>query len=103
MDEIAGGLALVNGRILTLDPRRPVVDALATAGGRVVATGGRAEVLRRCDRRARVIDLRGATVIPGLVDAHAHLDREGLKEIYPSIARCRSIADIQRLIRAQAA
>jgi predicted amidohydrolase YtcJ len=103
VDEIAGGLALVNGRILTLDPRRPVVAALAVSGGRVVATGGRAEVLRRRDRHARVIDLRGATVIPGLVDAHAHLDREGLKAIYPSLARCRSIADIQALIRAQAA
>lgn len=103
MDEIADGLALVNGRILTLDPRLPVVSALAAAGGRVVATGGRAEVLRRRDRQAPVIDLRGATVIPGLVDAHAHLDREGLKEIYPSLARCRSIADIQTLIRAQAA
>jgi hypothetical protein len=68
-----------------------------------VATGGRGEVERRRDRRARVIDLRGATVIPGLVDAHAHLDREGLKLIYPSLARCRSIADIQRLIRAHAA
>ena len=77
--------------------------ALAIAGGRVAATGGRGEVERRRDRRTRVIDLRGATVIPGLVDAHAHLDREGLKLIYPSLARCRSIADIQRLIRAHAA
>ncbi|HEY7206384.1 MAG TPA: amidohydrolase [Methylomirabilota bacterium] len=103
MDEIAGGLALVDGHILTLDPRRPVVAALAASGGRVVATGGRAEILRHRDRGTRVIDLHGATVIPGLVDAHAHLDREGLKEIYPSLARCRSIADIQALIRAQAA
>jgi predicted amidohydrolase YtcJ len=103
VDEIADGLVLVNGRILTLDPRRPVVDALAVAGGRVAATGGRREVERGRDRRTRVIDLRGATVIPGLVDAHAHLDREGLKLIYPSLARCRSIADIQRLIRAQVA
>jgi predicted amidohydrolase YtcJ len=50
-----------------------------------------------------VVDLRGATVVPGLVDAHAHLDREGLKLLYPSLARCRSIADIQSLIRALAA
>ena len=102
MDEITDGLVLVNGRILTLDPRRPIVAALAVAGGRVVATGTRGEVERRRDRHARVIDLRGATVIPGLVDAHAHLDREGLKLIYPSLARCRSIAEIQRLIRARA-
>ena len=73
--------------------------ALAVAGGRVVATGGRADVRRWRDRRTRVVDLRGATVVPGLVDAHAHLDREGLKTIYPSLARCRSIADIQALIR----
>ncbi|HTG12116.1 MAG TPA: amidohydrolase family protein, partial [Candidatus Eisenbacteria bacterium] len=103
MDEIADRLVLVNGRILTFDSRRPVVSALAVADGRITATGGRGEVERRRDRSARVIDLRGATVIPGLVDAHAHLDREGLKLIYPSLARCRSIADIQRLVRGLAA
>lgn len=103
MDEIADDLVLTNGRILTLDPQRPVVGALAVAGGLVTTTGTRAQVERRRPHPARVIDLRGATVIPGLVDAHAHLDREGLKLLYPSLARCRSIADIQRLIRTQAA
>ena len=103
MDEIAADLVFDNGHILTLDPRRPVVAALAVAGGRVLATGGRGDVRRWRDRRTKVLDLRGATVIPGLVDAHAHLDREGLKLIYPSLARCRSIADIQQLIRRLAA
>ena len=90
MDEIADGLVLVNGRILTLDPRRPVVTALAVAEGRITATGGRREVERRRDRRTRVIDLHGAPVVPGLVDTHAHLDREGLKLVHPSLARCLS-------------
>jgi predicted amidohydrolase YtcJ len=103
VDEIAADLVLDNGRILTLDPRRPVAAALAVAGGRVVATGGRGEARRWRDRHTLVIDLKGATVIPGLVDAHAHLDREGLKGIYPSLARCRSIADIQKVVRGQAA
>jgi len=80
-----------------------VVSALAIAGGRVVAAGSRADVRRWRDRRTRVVTLRGATVVPGLVDAHAHLDREGLKTIYPSLARCRSIADIQAVIRRAAA
>jgi predicted amidohydrolase YtcJ len=103
VDEIAADLVLANGRILTLDPRRSVVAALAIAGGRILATGARGDARRWRDRRTEVIDLRGATVIPGLVDAHAHLDREGLKRIHPSLARCRSIADIQRLLLGLAA
>ena len=103
MDEIAADLVLANGRILTLDPGRSVVAALAIAGGRILATGARGDARRWRDRRTEVIDLRGATVIPGLVDAHAHLDREGLKRIHPSLARCRSIADIQRLLLGLAA
>lgn len=69
----------------------------------MLAVGGDREVKRWRDRHTRVIGVRGAFVIPGLVDAHAHMDREGLKYLLPSLARCRSIADIQALIRAQAA
>jgi len=95
-------LVVVARRILTLDPARPAATALAVAGGRVAALGGRADVRRWRDRRTEVLEFPGATVIPGLVDAHAHLDREGLKLVYPSLARCRSIADIQRVIRERA-
>src|SRR5262245_12653999 len=92
-----------NGRILTFDARRPRATALAVAGGRIAAVGDRGDVKPWRGRRTEIVDLRGATVIPGLVDAHAHLDREGLKAQYPSLARCRSIGDIQRLVRRQAA
>ena len=102
MDEIAADLVLANGRILTFDPRRPRATALAVAGGRIAAVGDAGEVRRWRDRRTQVVDLRRATVIPGLVDAHAHLDREGLKSLYPSLARCRSIGDIQMVVRRQA-
>jgi hypothetical protein len=103
VDEIAADTVLHNGRILTLDPRRPRATALVVAGGRIAAVGGPADVRAWRDRRTRVIDLKGATVIPGLLDAHAHLDREGLKRLYPSLASCRSIADIQRRVRRLAA
>jgi predicted amidohydrolase YtcJ len=99
VDEIAADWIFDSGRVLTLDARRPEVRALAVAGGRVVATGTRADMKSWRDRRTRVVDLGGATVVPGLVDTHAHLDREGLKSIYPSLARCRSIADIQAVVR----
>jgi predicted amidohydrolase YtcJ len=103
VDEIAADWIFDNGRVLTLHPRRPEARALAVAGGRVAAVGTRADMKRWRDRCTRVIDVRGATVIPGLVDAHAHLDREGLKTISPSLAHCRSIADIQAVVRRLAA
>ena len=103
MDEIAADRIFANGRILTFDTRRPRATALAVAGGRIAAVGDRADVKAWRARRTEVVDLRGATVIPGLVDAHAHLDREGLKSKCPSLARCRSIGDIQRLVRRLAA
>src|SRR5262245_58591880 len=43
----------------------------------------------------RIIDLKGKAVIPGLIDGHAHMDREGLKGVYPSLAGLHSIRDIQ--------
>src|SRR5438445_4346210 len=99
MDDIAADCVLVNGHIVTLDPARPRATALAIVSDRIVAVAGDREIRRLRDRRTRVVNLRGATVVPGLVDAHAHLDREGLKYLYPSLARCRSIADIQAVIR----
>lgn len=93
----------MNGPIHTLDPRRPAATALAVAAGRVVGLGTRADVRGWRDRRTRVIDLAGAVVVPGLVDAHAHLDREGLKSLLPSLAGCRSIGEIQARIRRLAA
>lgn len=103
MDEIAADWIFDNGRVLTLDPRRPRARALAVAGGRVVAVGTRSDMKSWRDRRTQAVDLRGATVVPGLVDTHAHLDREGLKRLYPSLARCRSIGDIQAVVRRLAA
>ncbi|QQR45167.1 amidohydrolase [Myxococcus xanthus] len=60
-------------RIRTLDPAKPQVQALAVKGGKVLATGTKDEVLAAAGKDARVVDLGGATVVPGLTDAHGHL------------------------------
>lgn len=56
-------LALVNGRIRTGDPRRPVADALAIAGPVLALVGSSAEVRKFAGKGPRVIDMKGATVI----------------------------------------
>ena len=66
-------LVLTNGRIYTVDNARPIVRALAARGGRVIFVGSDAEARVLASSSARVIDLHGATVVPGIIDAHAHL------------------------------
>lgn len=87
-----------NGNILTFHPRIPHAHALAVAGDRILALGSTRELQRMRGRETRWVDLKGATVIPGLLDAHAHMDREGLKFLYPSLAPCRSVSDIKKLV-----
>ncbi|MBL9013712.1 MAG: amidohydrolase family protein, partial [Myxococcales bacterium] len=64
-------LAVVGADIHTMDPARPRAQAVAIAGGTIVAVGTDAEI--RALGAARVIDAKGATVTPGLIDAHCHL------------------------------
>ncbi|MDR7274698.1 amidohydrolase [Catenuloplanes atrovinosus] len=75
-------LRIENGTIITMDPARPVVRALGVWRGRVFATGD--EVAGLAARE--VLDLRGATVVPGFVDAHVHLAWTGLKARAASVA-----------------
>ena len=92
-------LALVNANVLTMDPSRPRASAVAVTGGRIEALDASTGVPAGADR---VVDLRGATVLPGFHDAHNHMIGFGmslaevdlrasaagtLDELYTAIAR----------------
>jgi predicted amidohydrolase YtcJ len=66
---------VTNGKILTVDANFRVVRALAIKDGRIVASGTNAEVARYAGPATKVIDVKGATVIPGLIDNHFHFTR----------------------------
>jgi predicted amidohydrolase YtcJ len=63
---------LVNGKIVTVDDRFTIAEGLAIRAGRVVAVGTTATVEKLKGPQTRVIDLNRRTVIPGLIDNHAH-------------------------------
>jgi predicted amidohydrolase YtcJ len=65
---------LINAHVFTGDAKRLHVEALAIRGERIVATGTSAEISRLAGPSTKSIDLHGATVIPGINDAHNHLD-----------------------------
>jgi predicted amidohydrolase YtcJ len=71
-------IILVNGKILTLDERSSVQQALAVSDGRVSSLGRSADIMKLAGRKTRVVNLRGRTVIPGLIDSHIHAIRAAL-------------------------
>jgi predicted amidohydrolase YtcJ len=70
---LAGDTLFIHGHIYTGNPRAPWATALAVSGVRIEAVGSDAAVLKHRGGRARVVDLHGQTVIPGIVDSHAHV------------------------------
>jgi predicted amidohydrolase YtcJ len=68
----APDIVLVNGKIVTVDDRFTVAQALAIKDGRIVKAGTSAEIAALKGPSTRMIELAGRTVIPGLIDNHAH-------------------------------
>jgi predicted amidohydrolase YtcJ len=69
---------LLNGKIVTLDARSTIAPALAIDEGRITAVGSSDDIRKLAGPATRVIDLRGRTVIPGLIDSHLHAIRAAL-------------------------
>jgi len=105
--EADADLVLVNGRIVTMDDDASIADAVAIRDGRFVGVG-RAHDLAGCSGPGTVkVDLRGRTVLPGLIDVHTHaldwtkgLLRNEIEAGYPAV---RSVADIVIRVRERAA
>ncbi len=97
-------LLLHNGVIHTLDPERPVVSALLARGDRVLSAGAADELRARAGQRPadQAVDLRGLTVLPGLIDAHLHFDwySLGLRNVDAETA---TLAECLERVRAKAA
>ncbi len=90
--------------IRTLDAAKPRAEALAVRRGQVVAVGTRDEVLAAAGPGARVVDYGDAVMVPGLVDAHAHLGGLGLSLSVVRLEGAGSVAEgVERLAKAPAA
>jgi len=76
----AADLVLKNGKIITVDHKGSVAQALAVQQGRILGIGNNEAIDGYIGHTTRVIDLMGKTVTPGLIDSHAHLPPFGLRE-----------------------
>ena len=63
-------LVLVNGKVITVDPKDTIAEAVAVKGNRIVAVG---DVSAWRGPKTQVIDLKGRPLLPGFIDAHSHV------------------------------
>src|SRR4051795_12160929 len=91
---VAADLVLVNGNIHLVDQHDRVAAAIAIKDGRVLAVGSNEDVRGLAGVGTIEEDLGGATVIPGLIDAHNHLLMTGKLLGQIQLYDCRSIAEV---------
>jgi predicted amidohydrolase YtcJ len=95
----------LNGTIYTMDTQLPHAQAMAidTTSGRILAVGSNDEVRRAGGQYSELVDLRGRTVIPGLIDAHIHLLETAYRSQRIDAANCTSEDEVAELVRVRAA
>jgi predicted amidohydrolase YtcJ len=95
-------LVLTNGNFYTANDAQPRAEAAVVVDGRIAFVGSGPDALRRAPPGARRLDLHGATVLPGLTDAHAHLSGIGERELTLNLEATKSLAELKNKVRARA-
>jgi len=100
-----GDTLFVNGTVLTMDAAQPEAGAVLVRGKRIVAAGDAAAMRTLAAPGARVVDLAGQTLVPGLNEAHNHMIDFGLSlaQVDCRAPGCGTIAEMQRRIAARVA
>ncbi|MFM8702540.1 MAG: amidohydrolase [Planctomycetia bacterium] len=87
------------GPIVTVNPAQPTAEAVAIAGGKIVAVGSEADVMQHKGAATEVVDLGGRTLVPGFVDGHSHF--YSLIDVQtqalcasPPAGPCQTVADV---------
>lgn len=95
-------VAFINGRIFTADSEDRIVSAIAWKGERIVAVGSDDEIKMSCDGSTTIIDLKGKSVLPGLMDSHVHPHSAALHEFDHPIPDFGSIEDVLAYVKGRA-
>ena len=93
-------LVLVDGRIETVDPELGEVEALAAAGGRILAVGSNEEITAYIGAGTRLMDLDGKRAIPGFIEGHGHFTGIGDAMQILDLKRVRSWDEVIAMVAA---
>lgn len=96
-------LILLNGKIVTVDQHFTIAEAVAVKQDKIIAVGSTNEIRKFAGSKTKVIDLAGKTVVPGLIDFHAHPDGAAVSELEQEIPDVHTIAGLLNWIKSEAA
>lgn len=97
----AADIVFKGGNIYTANDRQPRAEAVAVKAGRIIFVGSNADAKKYEGGQTRVVDLKGATVVPGLTDAHYHLIGVGQREMTLNLEGTTSLEDLLAKVKAR--
>ena len=96
---VQSDMSLINGKVITVDSRFTIEEAVAIKGDTILAVGTTEEINKFTGNKTQIIDLKGQTVIPGLIDSHLHPEPASLSEIDEEIPDVHTIDQLLEWIR----
>lgn len=96
--KISPDLILFNGKIITVDKAFSIKETLAIKNEKIVFAGSKSDLRNQCLPASQEIDLKGLTVIPGIIDTHIHMMAIGLEKQKVSLANTCTISDVLGII-----
>jgi predicted amidohydrolase YtcJ len=94
-------LVFINGNIYTANEKQPRAEAVAVKGDRIVFVGSNAAAKNYEGPTTRVVDLHGATTLPGMADAHQHLEGVGFREMTLNLEGITNLQDFLAKVKAR--
>jgi predicted amidohydrolase YtcJ len=97
----AADIVFKNGNVYTADAKTPRAQAIAVTKDRIVFVGSNESAQKFVGAKTRVVDLKGATVLPGFADAHQHLSGVGFREMTLNLEGTMSLEDFLAKVKAR--
>jgi predicted amidohydrolase YtcJ len=92
---------LINGKIVTVDKDFTIAEAVAISNDKIIAVGSNAKIGKFSNSQTKTIDLKGKTVVPGLIEAHLHPESASVSELDEEIPDLHSIVELLNWIKGQ--
>lgn len=92
-------MVLTNGNIITMDPKKPKVQAVAILKDKIIAVGTSKQIRKLVGETTRVIDLKGKTVVPGFTDTHVHMRGFGASLTNLDLRGVTSVEEMQKKLQ----